>query len=75
MVTCELSRAVCCLRRREHNPKHMQFTREREKLFQEPKNGPVRLSQKVWKKSASVDFCRGREGNIINLNAGIYSMV
>ena len=32
MVTCELSRVVCCLRRRQHDMQHMQFTRMSEKL-------------------------------------------
>ena len=32
MVTCELSRVVCCLSQRQHNPPNMQFTRKREKL-------------------------------------------
>ena len=37
MATCERSRVVCCLRQRQHNPQHMQFTRKREDVVKSRK--------------------------------------
>ena len=50
MVTCELSRVVCCLSQRQHNLQNMQFTRKREKLVKSRKTALGTFRKKSEKK-------------------------
>ena len=55
MVTCELSRVWCCLRRRQHNMRHMQITRVKEKLVKSRKRPSAPFAKR------SVGSCSQRD--------------
>ena len=59
MMTCDLSRVLCCLRRRQHNMQHMQWTRMREKLVKSLKMalGAFRRRSKEIRHSEGPPVC------------------
>ena len=61
MVTCELSRVCCWLRRSQHNTQHMQITRKREKLVKSRTRPWAPFAMSVGGE-CKMRFCMGEEG-------------
>ena len=65
MVTCELSHVVCCLRQRQHNMQHMQFTRMREKLVKSLKTALDAFRKRSRRGKFPLTLCGGDEGTLV----------
>ena len=69
MVTCELSRVWCCLRRYQHNMQHMQIKREKGKLVKSRKRPSAPFasrSNRSVEMQCRMTLMREQEGNIIS---------
>ena len=65
MVTCELSRVQCCLRRCQHSMQHMQITREKGKLVKSRKWPEAPFAKRSVVTECRMALMREQEGNII----------